>query len=394
MWFAPNRAESLEKETQMRRQAIMELRARLTAGIKRTNARNTSTGSSSSSSTSTSHAHAGGSATLEAGSSELAEMEAPSSAQKPASATARALQAATAAVLGIAGGTVAYTEYRYQGEDGLRSLRHKAEQRDGVFGQALRGYCDVREFAHSWVKHFAEPSHPQLLPPLLPEHSYVRTLVLDLDGVLVHSDWNRKRGWRTFKRPGVEEFLQHMSQYFEVVLYTHQLQTYGEPIMERLDPHRCVAHRLYRDATHYTRGVHARDLSRLNRDLRKVVYVTADKDTAFLQPENALIIRSWGEEQNMDPKDTTLLDLMPFLESIIRFNVRDTREVVQSYRNEQERSGKDPPTIFKERMQEYKRKLHKQRGESRTRMLRTFPRSGASGPVDGSTEGRAETESR
>ena len=36
--------------------------------------------------------------------------------------------------------------------------------------------------------------------------------MLDLDGVLVKSDWNRERGWRTFKRPGVDAFLKHMAQ--------------------------------------------------------------------------------------------------------------------------------------------------------------------------------------
>ncbi len=35
----------------------------------------------------------------------------------------------------------------------------------------------------------------------------MRTLVLDLDDTLIHSDWTRGRGWRTFKRPGAEDFL-------------------------------------------------------------------------------------------------------------------------------------------------------------------------------------------
>ena len=63
--------------------------------------------------------------------------------------------------------------------------------------------------------------------------------VLDLDGVLVKSDWNRERGWRTFKRPGVDAFLKHMAQYYEVVVFTELLATYGDPILERLDPGRC-----------------------------------------------------------------------------------------------------------------------------------------------------------
>lgn len=72
---------------------------------------------------------------------------------------------------------------------------------------------------------------------------HVRTLVLDLDDVLVHSDWSRARGWRTFKRPGAEDFLRTMSQFYEVVVYTSQLPTYADPILDRLDPQRYVAYR-------------------------------------------------------------------------------------------------------------------------------------------------------
>lgn len=229
-------------------------------------------------------------------------------------------------------------------------------------------YTTARRRLEDWRRAFTEPSNPLLLPPLLPEHHYVRTLVLDLEDVLVHSDWNRQRGWRTFKRPGAERFLEHMSQYFEVVVYTDRLQTYGEPIMERLDPKRCVAHRLYRDATNYVDGVHARDLGRLNRELRKVLYVTADSKSSMLYPDNALVIRGWDR---MDPQDTTLLDLMPFLESIVRFNMPDTRDVVRSYRQEQEESGKDPPEIFRDRMERYKQRL-RDKSESRPKVLGRF----------------------
>ena len=39
---------------------------------------------------------------------------------------------------------------------------------------------------------------------------HVRTLVIDLDDTLIHSDWTRGRGWRTFKRPGAEDFLRQV----------------------------------------------------------------------------------------------------------------------------------------------------------------------------------------
>ncbi len=53
----------------------------------------------------------------------------------------------------------------------------------------------------------------------------MRTLVLDLDDTLVHSDWTRGRGWRTFKRPGAEDFIRQLVQYYELVVFTSQLPT-------------------------------------------------------------------------------------------------------------------------------------------------------------------------
>lgn len=32
----------------------------------------------------------------------------------------------------------------------------------------------------------------------------------------------RDRGWRTFKRPGVDAFLEHLAQYYEIILYADQ----------------------------------------------------------------------------------------------------------------------------------------------------------------------------
>ena len=127
---------------------------------------------------------------------------------------------------------------------------------------AAASLLEARTAAASHIDYFAEPSSKKLLPDLPPHAaSYMRTLgasrrhvlsvslfaalaatrarvqrqhggtlhallcaklrspfhppfvsVLDLDGVLVKSDWNRERGWRTFKRPGVDAFLKHMAQ--------------------------------------------------------------------------------------------------------------------------------------------------------------------------------------
>ena len=43
-------------------------------------------------------------------------------------------------------------------------------------------------------------------------------------------------------------------------------------------------------------------------------------------------------------QDTTLLDLLPFLEAVVKTSVPDVRDVVRSY------EGQDVPTAFRERM--------------------------------------------
>lgn len=120
---------------------------------------------------------------------------------------------------------------------------------------------------------------------------HVRTLVVDLDNLLIHSDWTRGRGWRTFKRPGVEDFLKEMAQLYEIVVYTQALPTYADPILDRLDPSRYIVYRLYRDSTLYQHGHHVRDLSKLNRDMRKVLFITSDAKACQLHPSNSVVVR-------------------------------------------------------------------------------------------------------
>lgn len=47
------------------------------------------------------------------------------------------------------------------------------------------------------VREYADPSCDALLPELAPElRGRVKTLVLDLEGLLVHKEWSRAKGWQ------------------------------------------------------------------------------------------------------------------------------------------------------------------------------------------------------
>mmetsp|Transcript_11189 Transcript_11189/g.30094 ORF Transcript_11189/g.30094 Transcript_11189/m.30094 type:complete len:369 (+) Transcript_11189:75-1181(+) len=180
------------------------------------------------------------------------------------------------------------------------------------------------------VKYFTEPSRDKFLPepiPMYPGGPPMRTLVLDFDETLVYSSWTRQSGWKVAKRPGLEAFLAYMSSFYEIVVFTSGLNTYADPILDKLDPNGYVMHRLYRDSTKYEDGVHVFDLSKLNRDLENVVLVDSHVEHAKYQPDNLLLVPAW----KADPRDRTLLDLIPLLESLVRDDTKDVRPVITSY---------------------------------------------------------------
>lgn len=190
----------------------------------------------------------------------------------------------------------------------------------------MRAFQELRYW--SWF--IKEPSREKLLPDPLKEPYYQPkyTLVVELTGVLVHPDWTYGTGWRFKKRPAVEYFLSQVGYpNFEVVIYTNEQGLTAMPIIENLDPQQMIMWKLFRDATKYEQGHHIKDLSKLNRDLSKVIFLEWDPNGFQLQPENALRVPKWEG----DDSDTALVDLAQLLTMIRTSNVDDVRPIVQFY---------------------------------------------------------------
>ncbi|CAA0832450.1 Mitochondrial import inner membrane translocase subunit TIM50 [Striga hermonthica] len=219
----------------------------------------------------------------------------------------------------------------------------------------VEAYLDLRRLAEEHVRGFTEPTSDKLLPDLHPMEQHVFTIVLDLNETLIYSDWKRDRGWRTFKRPGVDAFLEHLAQFYEIVVYSDQLNMYVDPVAERLDPKHCIRYRLSRGATRYIDGKHYRDLSMLNRDPAKVLYISGNALESSLQRENCVPIKAWQGEAD----DTALLDLIPFLEYVAKHRPSDIRTVLASYQ------GRDIAKEFIERSKEHQRRMQEQKQQGR-----------------------------
>jgi mitochondrial import inner membrane translocase subunit TIM50 len=77
----------------------------------------------------------------------------------------------------------------------------------------------------------------------------------------------------------------------------------------------------------------------LNRDLKKIVIIDTKAEHVQNQPENAIILPKW----NGDPKDQTLIQMIPFLEYLASMGFDDARTVLKSF------EGKHVPTEFARR---------------------------------------------
>ncbi len=127
-------------------------------------------------------------------------------------------------------------------------------------------------------------------------------------------------------RPGVTKFLQELSSYYEIVVFTAALQDYADWILNQIDQHKCISHRLYRQHTKRKTDYALKDLSFLGRDLNTTIIVDNIADNyRYLQPFNGIHIKSWYD----DMEDRELDRLLPFLKGIAERKEADVRNSIR-----------------------------------------------------------------
>lgn len=231
---------------------------------------------------------------------------------------------------------------------------------DSAYTGILAPYYRIKEACKLWKNFVVEPSRDKLLPdPLKPPYWQPKyTVVIELKNVLVAPEWSYKMGNRVKKRPAVDYLLDVIGYpNFEVVIYTSETALNANPIVEALDSKQKIMYKLYRDCCKYRNGVYVKDLSKLNRDLSKVIYIDFDPESFRCNPENVLRLPKW--DGTLD--DTALVDLAELLKTIHLSDVDDVRPTLQYYSQ-----FDDPLREFRERaarVAELETKMHKMETE-------------------------------
>jgi carboxy-terminal domain RNA polymerase II polypeptide A small phosphatase len=95
---------------------------------------------------------------------------------------------------------------------------------------------------------------------------------------------------------------------FRPCVLTSSVQ-YADPVLDKVDVHKAVTHRLFRESCYSHRGNYVKDLSMLGRPLEDCIILDNSPASYLFNPSNAVPVMTWFN----DPHDTELTDLIGFL---------------------------------------------------------------------------------
>lgn len=179
----------------------------------------------------------------------------------------------------------------------------------------------------------SDPALESFLPDSTPDSfgREPRTLVIAFEGTLVNTDWSREQGWIIRKRPGVDKFLSRLFNLgYEIVVFSSNYEGITTPVINNFDKHQVFSYRIFRECLLFKEGKYVKDLDRLNRDLSKVLVIDHNPEAFSKHPDNGIVVNAWDG----DSGDVELLKLLPFLESLVKEDVRDVRELIRGYGSE------------------------------------------------------------
>ena len=159
------------------------------------------------------------------------------------------------------------------------------------------------------------------------------TLILSLDETIIHfktSTYINNKGIVQI-RPGLIEFLQNISNYYEIIIFCCGNKQYSDAIIDSIDErNKYIDYRLYQEHCIIINDDFVKDLSKIGRPMDKMIIIDNMAQNYRLQKDNGINIKSfYGDNSN----DKSLFYLSKILIKIAH-DGGDIRKGIKKYLNE------------------------------------------------------------
>ena len=158
-------------------------------------------------------------------------------------------------------------------------------------------------------------------------------MVLDLDEtlILVKLLNNTNKGVLHF-RPYLFEFLNTLFPLYELILFTTSTPIYADRILNEIEfKKKYFSYKFYREHSIIKGKELIKDISRIGRNMKKILIVDNNLSNFKVNQENGILIFPFYNEKN---KDSSLLELKKILLKIYYKNYEDLREAIKDFKND------------------------------------------------------------
>ena len=178
----------------------------------------------------------------------------------------------------------------------------------------------------------SNPNFISFRPPYIhTERIKPYTLILDLNDTIVNFQQTDNSQGILRLRPFLIEFLDEISIYYELILFTTSTEYFSKPIINAIEENKKYFDFVfYREYAIIVGNDFVKDLTRIGRALDSTIIVDNMPQNFRLQKENGIHIKPFFAQ---DPNDNTLIELMVILIEIAKSDM-DVREGLAKYRND------------------------------------------------------------
>jgi len=159
------------------------------------------------------------------------------------------------------------------------------------------------------------------------------SLVMSLDETLIHfksNNINNNKGIMQL-RPGLFQFFQKIKSFYEIIIFNSGNKKYSDTMLDAIDEKRNIFdYRLYQEHCVIIDNDFVKDLSKIGRNIDKIIIVDSFAQNYRLQKENGINIKPFYGD---DPNDRVLYQLGKILVDIAQ-NGGDVRKGIKKYWNE------------------------------------------------------------